>query len=111
MSFSLQGLGLTHANGHVALADITLRAAQGESIALIGPSGAGKTTLLSTLGTALPPTLGQIEVLGQAVPFDSRSGLRQLRAHWHGASGRTHSAAPAGGDGGARRQAGAVASV
>lgn len=25
MSFSLQGLGLTHANGHVALADITLR--------------------------------------------------------------------------------------
>ena len=98
MSFSLQGLGLTHANGHVALADITLRAAQGESIALIGPSGAGKTTLLSTLGTALPPTLGQIEVLGQTVPFDSRSG-------------RTHSAAPAGGDGGARRQAGAVASV
>ena len=97
MSFSLQGLGLTHANGHVALADITLRAAQGESIALIGPSGAGKTTLLSTLGTALSPTLGQIEVLGQA--------------HWHGAPGRAHSAAPAGGDGGARRQAGAVASV
>ncbi|MEW5679816.1 phosphonate ABC transporter ATP-binding protein [Comamonas kerstersii] len=90
MSFSLQGLGLTHANGHVALADITLRAAQGESIALIGPSGAGKTTLLSTLGTALPPTLGQIEVLGQAVPFHSRSGLRQLRAR----IGTVHQAVP-----------------
>lgn len=80
MSFSLQGLGLTHANGHVALADITLRAAQGESIALIGPSGAGKTTLLSSIGTALPPTAGQMEVLGQTVPFHSKSAMRQLRA-------------------------------
>ena len=90
MSFSLQGLGLTHANGHVALADITLRAAQGESIALIGPSGAGKTTLLSTIGTALAPTVGQIEVLGQAVRFDSQSALRQLRAR----IGSVHQAAP-----------------
>lgn len=80
MSFSLQGLGLTHANGHVALADITLQAAQGESLALIGPSGAGKTTLLNTIGTAWAPTAGALQVLGESVPFAQPAALRRLRA-------------------------------
>ncbi|MGN1056124.1 MAG: phosphonate ABC transporter ATP-binding protein [Comamonas sp.] len=80
MSFSLQGLGLTHANGHVALADITLQAVQGESLALIGPSGAGKTTLLNTIGTAWVPTSGSLQVLGESVPFVQPAALRRLRA-------------------------------
>lgn len=63
MSFKLDGVGLTHANGFTALSDITLKANQGERIALIGPSGAGKSSLLSILGTALAPTEGQGEVL------------------------------------------------
>ena len=63
MSFALDGVGLTHANGFAALDGITLRAAQGERIALIGPSGAGKTSLLSVLGTALAPTAGRAAVL------------------------------------------------
>ncbi len=67
MSFCLDGVGLTHANGFTALADITLRAEQGERIALIGPSGAGKTSLLSLIGTALPATAGRLEVLDFAV--------------------------------------------
>lgn len=79
MSFSLQGMGLTHTNGHVALADIHLQAQQGECIALIGPSGAGKTSLLNAIGTAVPPTQGQITVLGQAVRTDDAALLRQLR--------------------------------
>ena len=56
MSFALDGVGLTHANGFTALSGITLNAARGERIALIGPSGAGKTSLLSVLGTALAPS-------------------------------------------------------
>jgi phosphonate transport system ATP-binding protein len=63
VSFSLNGVGLTHANGFAALQDISLRAEKGERIALIGPSGAGKTSLLSVLGTALAPTVGTAEVL------------------------------------------------
>ena len=63
MSFALNGVGLTHANGFAALKEITLKAEKGERIALIGPSGAGKTSLLSVLGTALAPTAGTAEVL------------------------------------------------
>lgn len=89
MSFLLQEVGLTHSNGHVALAAITLRAHQGENIALIGPSGAGKTTLLNTIGTALLPTAGTMTVLGQQ-PKASARALRQLRAR----IGTVHQAAP-----------------
>jgi phosphonate transport system ATP-binding protein len=63
VSFSLDGVGLTRANGFTALDGITLKAEKGEHIALIGPSGAGKTSLLSVLGTALMPTVGTAEVL------------------------------------------------
>lgn len=63
MSFALAGVGLTHANGFTALSSIALKAAQGEHIALIGPSGAGKTSLLSVLGTALAPSTGTVEIL------------------------------------------------
>ena len=63
MSFRLDGVGLTHANGFTALAEISLQAKQGERIALIGPSGAGKTSLLSVIGTALAPTAGRATVL------------------------------------------------
>ncbi len=71
MSFCLDGVGLTHANGFAALRDVSLRAEQGERIALIGPSGAGKTSLLSVIGTALPPTAGAAQVLN----FGPNSGL------------------------------------
>jgi phosphonate transport system ATP-binding protein len=63
MSFTLDGVGLTHANGFVALSDISITAKKGEQIALIGPSGAGKTSLLSVLGTALAPSAGRASVL------------------------------------------------
>ena len=81
MSFALHGVGLTHANGFVALDGISLKAEKGERIALIGPSGAGKTSLLALIGTALAPSAGQATVLD--LPLDSRAtaaGLRRLRA-------------------------------
>ena len=80
MSFQLDGVGLTHANGFRALCDISLRAAPGERIALIGPSGAGKTSLLSVLGTALAPSDGQLEILGFGQNFGSTVAFKALRA-------------------------------
>jgi len=43
-----------------ALADVNLRIAPGESIALVGPSGSGKTTLVNLLPRFYAPTRGRI---------------------------------------------------
>ena len=90
MSFSLDGVGLTHANGFVALDGITLKAEKGERIALIGPSGAGKTSLLSVLGTALAPTAGTAEILDFALFCSCTVALKSLRAR----IGTIHQAPP-----------------
>ena len=90
MSFELQGVGLTHAGGGIALRGVTLAARQGEAIALIGPSGAGKTTLLSVIGTALGPSQGRRSVLGDEVPASSAGAPRLLRAR----IGTVHQAPP-----------------
>lgn len=61
MSFTLEGVGFTHANGHRALAGVHLRVAPGERVALIGASGAGKTTLLRVLAASLRPGSGRVD--------------------------------------------------
>jgi phosphonate transport system ATP-binding protein len=80
MSFTLEGVGFTHANGHRALAGVDLRVAPGERVALIGASGAGKTTLLRVLAASLRPGSGRVELLGSAPWAASPAGLRRLRA-------------------------------
>ena len=92
MSFALDGVGLTHANGFTALSGIVLRADQGERIALIGPSGAGKTTLISVLGTALAPTAGSASILNSGpISTSTATGAMQgLRAR----IGTVHQAPP-----------------
>lgn len=90
MSFALDGVGLTHANGYTALADISLQAAKGERIALIGPSGAGKTSLISVLGTALTPSDGQAKVLDFDLFRASTAAITTLRAR----IGTVHQAPP-----------------
>ena len=90
MSFALDGVGLTHANGFAALKGITLKAEKGERIALIGPSGAGKTSLLSLLGTALAPTAGRVELLNVAVDGLAAGKIQALRTR----IGMVHQAPP-----------------
>ncbi len=90
MSFALDGVGLTHANGFAALEGIALRAENGERIALIGPSGAGKTSLLSVLGTALAPTAGQARILETPTTGLTAGALKALRAR----IGTVHQAPP-----------------
>jgi phosphonate transport system ATP-binding protein len=66
VTFDLQGVTVRHhaASGQAAgvLSDLTLSIAQGEQIALIGPSGAGKTTLLHTLACAHRSESGTLRV-------------------------------------------------
>lgn len=80
MSVSLSGVGLTHANGQVALSGIDIQVQSGERVAIIGPSGAGKTSLLRLLASNLQPSSGQLSLLDQQ-PWRLNSGQRQkLRA-------------------------------
>jgi ABC-2 type transport system ATP-binding protein len=60
-----------------ALADIDLDLQPGVT-GLLGPNGAGKTTLLRLLATALPPSRGQVRVLGlnPEIPAE-RTGIRR----------------------------------
>jgi phosphonate transport system ATP-binding protein len=65
--------------GAAALHDIDLVIAQGEQLAIIGPSGAGKTTLLATLACAQRPAGGVFRAFGQdpwALPEAERHRLR-----------------------------------
>ena len=68
MTFASHGVLVRHpssATEHAAaLTDLTLSIAQGEQVALIGPSGAGKTTLLHTLACAHRPDAGGFSVFG-----------------------------------------------
>ena len=63
-----------------ALADVTLRIAQGEFVCLAGPSGSGKSTLLNIIGCLDRPTAGGYRFAGADVGDldpDGRAALRR----------------------------------
>jgi heme exporter protein A len=55
----------------VALEDVSLELARGESLVVIGPNGSGKTTLLRILATLLRPSGGEVAVLGARLPREA----------------------------------------
>jgi phosphonate transport system ATP-binding protein len=80
LGFSVQQVTYQHASGSVALKNISLSAAAGECLAIIGASGSGKTTLLNILATALRPSSGSIRIHGLDPWALTKSQLRQLRS-------------------------------
>ncbi|SEC23963.1 phosphonate ABC transporter ATP-binding protein [Pseudomonas anguilliseptica] len=90
MTLRLSGASLSHGNGVHALSGVDLQIAAGERVAIIGPSGAGKSSLLNLLATALQPSGGELQVLGEQ-PWQLSSRQRQrLRAR----IGLVHQAPP-----------------
>ena len=83
MKLELEALAARHpaarAGAPAALRGLTLRVAEGEQIAVIGPSGAGKTTLLQALACALPPRQGTLRVDGREPWALPRRALQRLR--------------------------------
>src|SRR6266478_1675371 len=49
----------------LVLNDVSLEAASGESLAIVGPSGSGKSTLLHIIGTLDQPTSGEVLLEGR----------------------------------------------
>lgn len=64
----VEAVGLTRRFGTLAaLDDVSFRVRDGELFGVVGPDGAGKTTLLRTLAGILPPSMGDVRVLGWSV--------------------------------------------
>jgi phosphonate transport system ATP-binding protein len=79
VTYRLDQLTVRHQAGAIALHLIDLAVAQGEQLAVIGPSGAGKTTLLATLACAHQPSSGRFLAFGQdpwGLPEPARHRMR-----------------------------------
>ncbi|WP_313127937.1 ABC transporter ATP-binding protein [Anaerocolumna sp.] len=60
---------LSASYGYVkALKEVSIEAAQGQIVSIIGANGAGKTSLLRCISGLVKPTSGTIEFLGQQIP-------------------------------------------
>ena len=57
---SLERVSKRYPNGQVAVHDLTLTVADGETCILVGPSGCGKTTTLRMINRLIEPTSGRI---------------------------------------------------
>jgi len=70
-------VGFSYGDGRTALCHISLEAAPGEVIALVGPTGAGKTTLVNLLPRLYERSSGAIRLDGRDVREFDLEELRQ----------------------------------
>jgi osmoprotectant transport system ATP-binding protein len=76
-AFELRQVGKEHPGGVVALREVSLTIAAGETFALIGESGSGKTTLLRLLNRMAEPSRGQILHRGRDLAGEDAIALRR----------------------------------
>lgn len=63
-----------------AVDGVSLRLAQGETLALVGESGCGKSTLAKAILRLVEPTRGSVRLDGQEITTLGREALRRCRA-------------------------------
>lgn len=87
-SIKLEAHALTKRfGGLVALDDVSVSAAPGEILGIIGPNGSGKTTLLNCIGGQYRADTGRVEigdVVATAMPPWARAGAGLARTFQHG---------------------------
>jgi len=60
-----------------ALKGISFEVEEGEIFGLIGPNGAGKTTTFRIIAGLIPPTSGDVKILGKSI-YENLSELRRI---------------------------------
>lgn len=65
----LQSIDIVYggSDGYRAVAGASLDVAEGEFVALVGPTGCGKSTLLNAAAGLITPAKGEVEIFGQAL--------------------------------------------
>ncbi|GAC1414598.1 MAG: ABC transporter ATP-binding protein [Candidatus Velthaea sp.] len=86
MMLSLRNVSAAY-NGALALREVTLDVAAGETVALVGANGAGKSTLLKTISGLIKPVSGEIAFDGQPLA-DVPASRRIARGIAHVPEGR-----------------------
>jgi iron complex transport system ATP-binding protein len=77
----IEATGLTlRAGGRILVADVSLRLAAGEVLAVVGPNGAGKSSLLRALAGEMRPAAGAVALCGRALRDWPPRALAQRRA-------------------------------
>jgi cobalt/nickel transport system ATP-binding protein len=67
-------------DGSLALENVSLEIASGESVAIVGPNGAGKSTLLQIMAGLIPASSGSLNILGKEI--DPRSVEKSHDLDW-----------------------------
>ncbi|HMJ96625.1 MAG TPA: ABC transporter ATP-binding protein [Thermoleophilaceae bacterium] len=65
-------------DGVIAVRDLSLEVAEGETVALVGPNGAGKTTTLAAIAGLLVPTAGEVLFRGESLAGRGPEKIAQL---------------------------------
>ncbi len=73
----VSGVGFAYNDGVSVLADVDLCIAEGERLALVGPTGAGKSTLAKLIARLYDPTEGNISYNGTDLRDASLESLRK----------------------------------
>ena len=73
----LESVSKRFPNGHVAVRELSLEVAEGETCVLVGPSGCGKTTTLKMINRLVEPTGGRIFLDGDDVTHANPVRLRR----------------------------------
>ncbi|MGN0802859.1 MAG: ABC transporter ATP-binding protein [Candidatus Faecivicinus sp.] len=73
---ALEHIDFGYDPGRIILKDVSLTAAPGSMVAIVGPTGAGKTTLVNLLMRFCDPQSGAIVIDGQEIARVQRSSLR-----------------------------------
>jgi subfamily B ATP-binding cassette protein MsbA len=76
-SVELEHVSFKYATGENVLQDVSVKAAPGETVAIVGKSGAGKTTLVNLIPRFYDPEKGRVLVDGRDVREVTQVSLRE----------------------------------